>query len=132
MNIDDYNDLPLGMSEEDIDRYVHIWLEDSINDDFKMALDKLRILCNRQGDTFKVPPSKTKALLIDWLLRNWTPCDEYYITVGLSACTAFCLTKSFFMKFFSQYHGKNRWEYEQYLNMSIGDDMDPWASWRKK
>ena len=131
MKLEDYENLPDSMSRVEIQRYCLHALRESETESIAETLAKLEELSQRQWHTYELPDPALQRMLRQWLIDRWVSPDQAYLesVLGLSYC--FALDKAIFIQALESYCGEHHQEFEQALETSQGDRLDPWASLRE-
>ncbi len=131
MNVEDYEDLPDGMSLDEVERIFGLWYEASKNENLDTSLNKLNILGDKQWHTYDFPSDDVRDRLTVWLSEKIID-EESMLEDALGACYSFALSKKLFESYFSRYNGEHKDEFQIYLGRSAGDFIDPYQPFRDK
>lgn len=131
MKLVEYQKLPYYMDIAEVEKYCFMILQEASLDIRSDTISKLREMCNRQWHTYTLPSSDLQVALKELLIQNWVSNTEGYLETAMVISYNFGLDKAFFAKALSLYSGRHKTQFQHDLEMSHGDNMDPWWSMKK-
>lgn len=127
MDLTDYEEIPEGISQKKLVILYDKFFDESREESIYESCEKLEILSEKQWHTYKLPSMEVRNEFTAWITKNWSN-DQKYLETVLLVCYSFGLSKSVFMKAFTQYDGDSKSEFEEDLLRSDGNYMDPYWS----
>jgi hypothetical protein len=129
MKLQEYENLPDGMTAAEVAGVLDIFLSETNLDTSQERIQKLEILCDKQWHTYEVADEVVRKKAENLIISYWEENNEY-LEMSLNLCYCFGLSKCIFTKLLNSYNGEQRWEYLKILGNSIGDSIDPYWSLR--
>jgi hypothetical protein len=126
MKLEDYESLPDSMPAAEV--HEHCMRVLSLAEAPSSVLAKLEVLADRQWHTYELPAPALQEALRGWLIRNWVSPDQDYLESVLGLAYCFGLDKELFQRALDNYTGEHAADYRQDLEMSHGENIDPWWS----
>ena len=123
-----YRYLPDYMASADVSQLTHQTLIHSSNEEPDVTLKKLRILGDRQWHTYRASTNSICAQLTSWISENSASASQDFIEGALVIAYCFGLKKEMYAQLLDNYRGQHRTEFEQDLERSVGNYINPWWS----
>ncbi len=128
MNIEDYNNLPETISMDELEGIYEKFIIDSRSEKIQLSLTKLSLLSDKQWHTYELPCEVVQQAVSNWLYDNWISDSGDFLATALLASYSFGLKKSIFIKALEQFAGGTKSEYQNDLDNSVGDSINPYWS----
>lgn len=129
MRVEDYEQLPDGMTQEEVlillEKFLRHEAEDSLADRYRM----FEVICDRQWHCYVEQNILVKQRLENWINANWLDSQEF-MRLALGICYSFGLSKALFQRILAKYRADDKWEYVDNLERSPGDTIDSYWSLR--
>lgn len=129
MNLHEYQKLPEIMDGSDLVSIFEEFFKEAKTQDPSEWMPKLEILCEKQWYTYEKPDAELKEKTRSLLINNWSWSDDY-LRLVLTASQSFGLDKSLFCKALGKYQGRGTEDFQRVLQNSVGDDIDPYWSFK--
>jgi len=126
MKLEDYEKLPDSMPVAEVLEHCKKLLDS--DEAQSEVLSKLDILADRQWHTYQLPNPMLQAKLRAWLMKHWVSEDQDYLEAVLGLAYCFGLDKEIYELALVEYHGDHVAEFRKNLEMSAGDNIEPWWS----
>jgi hypothetical protein len=130
MDINDYNNLPDGMSMLEVEHVFNLWLAQAKNESLEVTLSKLDILSDLQWHSYELPSKDTRDKLTQWIMDKCEKVANESIDILLGACYCFGLNTGLYRKLLDIYTGESLEEFQSKLDKSADTYgyIDPYVS----
>ena len=130
MNLSDLNQYPEYPSNELVEQFCNLALDQAGSEIPEKTLSNLGYLGDKLWHTYELPSKELQERIRKWLIQNWTSNSNTFLEKLLVVCYYFALDKDIFQKALDAYSGAHRREFELALEKSKSDNIDPWWSFK--
>lgn len=131
MDLEDYKNLPEGMSKEEVETLCLEFLNDFSGKYSEDVLDKINIICDKQWHTYELPSGNIMEAMSEWL-DSYCEIEAFSSDIVMRIAYCFGLEKKIFEKVAKVYGQSEISEYKEDLQNSSGDRIDPYWSLRER
>jgi len=129
MKLEEYENLPEGLSHEKVEKLCEDFFTNSRNNYSEEFLNIIDVLCDTQWHTYELPSNQVKALAFEWV-GGYINYPESSSDVILKVIYCFGLAKSLVFEVVKKYGDSSIDEYRKTIENSPGECIDPYWSMR--
>lgn len=126
MEFADISKYPEFPSNEVVEKFCNLVLDESEKEAVQETLEKLRYLGDKQWHTYHLPSKELQQKIKSWLIKNWVSNSAEDLESLLVISFDFSLDKEFYKTALDLYQGKFKSEFMSNFENSSGDNIDPW------
>jgi hypothetical protein len=129
--LDNYKDLPDGLSPDEVNRLTRICLSESAYEEDAITLEKLWHLGLLQYHTYQLPPDDIRDKLSLWMAENGPLWSGREIVRALAVTGMYGLDKGLYSNLLERCPIDRKWQFDKKLAKSKGNLIDPYYDLRK-
>lgn len=131
MELDEYENLPEGMSAKEVKSLWRTFLSEEGDSFTQDSIEKMYIICNKQWHTYELPSAATRDAVSGWVKR-WIQTGDYDPELVARVVYSFGLEKKLLEQLIARLSDMDICDYEKDLENSAGEFIDPYWSLRSK